>query len=555
LALLPIAAVSIIQGIERARIDTANVHERLIQAARDAAADENATLAQVEGLVRTVAGFEEVRRMSPGCDYALAIAFSDSRNVSNLARVDANGRVVCSAVPTAKNVSAARSPLFQSAMKSATFVFSGETWSPVLKRPAMQTMLPLRDAKGRFAGAVSATFDVISLDRLLRARDLPKGAVIALFDRDGTVMATTDMTIARPLFSHASPNRNSLQAGTDAKGDTWTYVTTPVATPLIGNTVFVGYAMPETKLFGTTRLHVGTDFAIPILLIAGAWLVTWYSTDRLVTTWIGYLRRVAAAYRSGHYSVRPALERAPTEFKLLGETLSDMAAAIQDRDRRLRDALDQKSTLVREVHHRVKNNLQIVMSLLSLQAGQLRDPAARDALMQAQVRINALALVHRILHEIEDQSTVDLKRLLEELTQQVVGGLGAESNRLVVETDIIPREVSGDIAVPLALFTVEALTNIFKHAYPAGVPSGRIAVSLRDIGAGRLRLSIEDNGVGFDSEKSAGRSIGSRLIQTFGAQVGGASTIRSGAGTGTVVELIFPDPTTKNGELEKASAA
>ncbi len=554
MALLPIAAVSIIQGIERARIDTANVHERLIQAARDAAADENTTLAAVERLVQTVAGFDEVRRMSPGCDYALGVAFSSSRNVSNLARLDSGGRYVCSALPEAKNRSAAGTPLFKSAMTASSFVFSGETWSAVLQRPVMSAMLPLRDAKGRFAGAVSAQFDVISLDRLLKARDVPKGAVIALFDRSGTVMSTTDMTIARPLFSRASPNRSAqdrLQAGTDAKGDTWTYVTTP----LTGNTVFVGYAMPETKLFGTTRLHVGTDFAIPILLIAGAWLVTWYSTDRLVTTWIGYLRRVAAAYRSGHYTVRPALERAPTEFKLLGEALSDMAAAIQDRDRRLRDALDQKSTLVREVHHRVKNNLQIVMSLLSLQAGQLRDPAARDALMQAQVRINALALVHRILHEIEDQSTVDLKRLLEELTQQVVGGLGAESSRLEVETDIMPREVMGDVAVPIALFTVEALTNIFKHAYPAGVPSGRIAVSLRDIGADRLRLSIEDNGVGFDSEKSGGRSIGSRLIQTFGAQVGGTSTIRSGTGTGTVVELVFPDPTKKPAELEKASAA
>jgi two-component sensor histidine kinase len=554
LALLPIAAVSIVQGIERARIDTANVHERLIQAAGDAATDENSTLLAAERLMQIVAGFDEVRRMTRGCDYALAVAFSSSRNVSNLARVDAKGNVVCSALPAARNQSAAETPLFRSAINARGFVFSGETWSPVLKRPVMAAMLPLRDAEGRFAGAVSAVFDVVSLDRLLKARDLPQGAVIALFDRTGTVMATTQMVVAKAIFSHASPSpkaQDRLQAGTDAKGNTWTYVTTP----LTGNSVFVGYAMPETKLFGTTRLHVGTDFALPIAMIAAAWFAIWYATDRLVAKWINYLRRIAAAYRSGHYAVRPALEQAPTEFKLLGEALADMAAAIQDRDRRLRDALDQKSTLIREVHHRVKNNLQIVMSLLSLQAGQLRDPAARDALMQAQVRINALALVHRILHEIEDQSTVDLKRLLEELTQQVVGGLGAESSRLQVETDIAPRDVTGDLAVPLALFTVEALTNIFKHAYPSGVHSGRIVVSLRDIGAGRLRLAVEDNGVGFDSEKSGGRSIGSRLIHTFGAQIGGTSAIRSSAGSGTLVELVFPDPAGREQELEKASAA
>jgi two-component sensor histidine kinase len=546
--------VSIVQGIERARIDTISVHERLLDAARDAASDENATIASAQRLLKTVAGFDEVRRMTSGCNYALGVAFSSSRDIANLTRLDASGRVVCAALPVSLGLSAANQPLFKSATTANGFVYSDQIWSIVLKRPVVATMLPLKDAHGRFAGAVSAAFDIVSLERLLKKRNLPEGAVIALFDRNGTVMATTDKSVAKNIFLHASPNpgvQDRLEAASDASGNGWTYVTTP----LIGNSVFVGYAMPENQLFGTTRLHVGTDFALPIFMIALAWGAITYATYTLVTKWITYLRRVAAAYRSGHYAVRPALEEAPSEFMLLGEALSEMATAIQDRDRRLRDAVDQKSTLVREVHHRVKNNLQIVMSLLSLQAGQLRDPAAREALLQAQMRINALALVHRILHEIEDQSTVDLKRLLEELTQQVTGGLGSEGKGMHLECDILQRDVSGDLAVPLALFTVEALTNIFKHAYPAGSSQGRISVSLRDIGAGRLRLAIEDNGVGFDLENASGRSIGSRLIHTFGIQVGGASTIRSVAGAGTVVELVFPDPAKKGQDLEKASAA
>src|SRR6201999_1241600 len=120
-------------------------------------------------------------------------------------------------------------------------------------------------------------------------------------------------------------------------------------------------------------------------------------------------------------------EEAPAESRSLGDGLSAMAESIQDRDRKLRDALNQKSLLIREIHHRVKNNLQIVMSLLSLQAGQLKDPVARDALMQAQVRINALALVHRILHEIEDQTTIDLKRLLHQLITQITEGMRGDN--------------------------------------------------------------------------------------------------------------------------------
>jgi two-component sensor histidine kinase len=553
IALLPIAIVSILQGLERSRIDNENVHERLILAAKDAAIGENNVLAQAERTLRTVATFAEVRAMTRGCDYWLGVALATAPAFSNLARLDANGNVVCSALPAGRGRSASDSILFRGVRSAKGLVVSGETWSPILRRPVIAAMLPLRDAKGGFAGAVASVLDVHWLDQLLHSRDLPKDALLALFDRRHSVVVSTDGPVARPVFAHASLNpkdQDKLQSGVDSKGDAWTYATSP----LIGNSVFVGFAMRENKLFGATRVQVTTDFLMPIFMIAVAWVAIWFATDRVVTQWIYYLRRVAAAYRSGHYAVRPALHGAPSEFRLLGEALADMAAAIQDRDRRLRDALEQKSTLIREVHHRVKNNLQIVMSLLSLQAGQLRDPAAREALMQAQVRINALALVHRILHEIEDQSTVDLKRLIEELALQVTGGLGGEASRLSVATDIVPRDVTGDMAVPLALFTVEALTNIFKHAYPAGEATGRIEVSLRDIGAGRLRLAVEDNGVGFDSE-STGRSIGSRLIHTFGQQVGGTSAIRSNAGQGTIVELVFPDPARKGVQLEKASAA
>jgi len=226
---------------------------------------------------------------------------------------------------------------------------------------------------------------------------------------------------------------------------------------------------------------------------------------------------------------------------MLGETFSTMAAAVQDRDRRLREALAQKTLLIRETHHRVKNNLQIVMSLLSLQAGQLRDPKAQEVLRQAQIRVNALALVHRILHEIEDLGAVDLKRLIEDLAHQIHEGFGADRRDLHLELHITPRQAPSDLAVPLTLFTVEAMTNAFKHAYPVSARGGRITVSLLPVGDGKLRLAIEDDGVGVQKEPG-GKGIGSRLIQAFAQQVGGVATVSPRDTGGTIVELIFPDP-------------
>ena len=320
----------------------------------------------------------------------------------------------------------------------------------------------------------------------------------------------------------------------DGRGTFWRYG----QAALMGNSIFVAFAMSESRLFGPTYLHVGLDFLLPILMIGFAWVAIWLATDRQVTHWINYLRRIAAAYRSGHYVIRPDLAEAPVEFRLLGDAMSEMAEGIQDRDRRLRENVEMKTTLIKEIHHRVKNNLQIVMSLLSIQAQQVKDAGAKEALIQAQTRINALALVHRILNELEDQSFLDIKQLLEELSHQIAGGMA--NDNVKVEVDVPSRVVSGSVAVALALFTVEALTNIFKHAFP-NERAGVIKVTMESVAGGKLRLAIADNGLGFDMG-GQNKSVGSRLIKTFGLQLGGVSSVHSEPGQGTVVDLVFPDP-------------
>ena len=217
-----------------------------------------------------------------------------------------------------------------------------------------------------------------------------------------------------------------------------------------------------------------------------------------------------------------------------------MAQSIQDRDQRLRDAVEQKTILIREIHHRVKNNLQVVMSLLSLQAGQVRDPSAREALLQAQVRISALALVHRILHEIEFQPTVDLGRVIHDLAHQIAEGMQGDDGFVRFDEKIMSRNAPGDLAVPIALFVAEVLTNTFKHAFPPG-HRGVISLGLGQARDGELRLTIDDDGTGFDSTTEAG-GLGSRLIDLLAQQVNGTVTTCSVPGEGTHVALNFKDP-------------
>jgi len=537
IALLPIALVSIVQGVARARLDVTAVRERLVQSARATASGDENLIASAEQILRAVGSLPDVRDISGDCDSILADTLVGVRYFSNLSRIDADGRVVCSAMPLAKGLNVADMAIFQRARKAGALVVSGELKSRVTGQNVIGALLPLRKADGSFNGTVGIALDVHWIDYMLRASTLPRGAVVAVYDRDGKVLASNNMAVAGTIA--AAEKQGDFPDGVsrdvaDARNVSWHYATAPLS----GNAIFLAYAMDADSLFGQTYLHVGLDFFMPIASIALAWAAIWWFTDRQVTQWIFYLRRFAAAYRSGHYALRPDLGGAPSEFQLLGSAFTEMADGIEVRDRRLHESVEMKTTLIKEIHHRVKNNLQIVMSLLSIQANQVKDATAKEALMQAQTRINALALVHRILNELEDQSTLDLKDLMEELCRQIGEGIGAEHVR--VEVDVPSRTVSGSMAVAVALFTVEALTNIFKHAFPQE-RQGVIRVSMAAVDGGRLRLAIADNGIGFvDGE--ATKSVGSRLIKTFGLQLGGVSQVRSVAGEGTVVELIFPDP-------------
>ena len=431
--------------------------------------------------------------------------------------------------------------LFHDAKRGTAMAVSPQLVSRATGQPVIGAQVALRKADGSFDGAVGISLDVRWFEYLLRNHPLPAGAVMTVFDRNGVVLATNDRKVAPALAQTAlkagAPGGAALDA-TDADGSKWRFGTAT----LPGGNLFVVYAEREDRLFGQTYLHVAIDFLLPIAMILIAWGTIWFVTNRLVTQWIAYLRRIAVAYRSGHYTIRPDLADAPSEFRQLGDAMSEMAEGIQDRDYRLREAVSVKSTMIKEIHHRVKNNLQIVMSLLSIQANQVRDPVSREALMQAQTRINALALVHRILNELEDQSTLDLKQLLEELSHQIAEGMGA-SDLIRIEVDVPHMVVQSGVAVALALFTVEALTNIFKHAFPRQ-SRGVIRVKLAPDRVGHWRLSIADDGIGYTLDE-CGKSVGSRLIRTFGAQLGGVSSVHSEPGKGTVVDLVFPDPAQK----------
>ena len=543
-ALLPAAVLALVQGWDRVSRDVADVHELLTQTAKVAAGDADTLLASEEQILRALSNLPAVREGAPGCSEALANALKGLTFFTNIGRANAEGEILCAAVQPEGSTDVSTRPWWPNADQRMGFFVTPQIFSNIAKRNVLAGVLPLQNNMRRFDGVMVVTLDVGWLDNALMEDTHPEGAVAGIFDSAGTLIASNNYEAAREIFGahgiRAAAARSDLLAGTGPGGVDYSYA----VVPLNGGFAYAAYAMPDRVLFTGTYLHVATDLLLPVLMLGAASLAIWIATDRLVTRWIVYLRRIATAYGRGHYAIRPAaLADAPNEFRLLGETFTNMAVAVQDRDRELREALEQKSLLIKETHHRVKNNLQIVMSLLSLQSGKLKDPASQGALKQAQARVNALALVHRILHEIEDLDAVEVKTLLQDLARQIQEGFGAERRDLKLDLEIASRRLPSELAVPLTLFTVEALTNAFKHAYPPGTRGGIIRVTLLPVDDGKLRLTIEDDGTGVEQQPdNAGPGIGSRLIQAFAQQVGGETSITKREGGGTIVALTFADP-------------
>ena len=218
-----------------------------------------------------------------------------------------------------------------------------------------------------------------------------------------------------------------------------------------------------------------------------------------------------------------------------------MAGRIATREQEVTEAIATRDAMLREIHHRVKNNLQMVTSLLNLQAKAVQGDDAKRAFSEIQTRVRALVLVHRYLYESDDLQSVNLGAFLKELAASLQLSYGVSEEQVAIEVNAEEVWDISDRAVPLALFMTEVMSNALKHAFPHG-RRGMIRVILRQLGGGLVRFSVEDNGVGLTEgqAEAQGRqaSLGMALIKAFAHQVEGKLTISAPPGTIVAIEFV-----------------
>lgn len=218
---------------------------------------------------------------------------------------------------------------------------------------------------------------------------------------------------------------------------------------------------------------------------------------------------------------------------------SELENRVQARTRELSSALKERSVLLQEIHHRVKNNLQVISSLINLQARQLSDDAGRRALEECQQRVQAIALIHQKLYQSKDCAEIAFSDYTKSLAKNIFHAAGVPPQAIRLALDVEDLTLSLDKAIPCGLILNELISNALKHAFPQG-RHGSVSVGLRRSGAQQLLLAVADDGIGMpaglDPQKT--ESLGLQLVSTLAEQLGGHLDVQRQ--NGTLCSILFP---------------
>ena len=295
-------------------------------------------------------------------------------------------------------------------------------------------------------------------------------------------------------------------------------------------------ATPEYR--HALRILAMRSFELAALLLTGLAAIV-FGADVAFGAPLRRLNDSVHHWRAGDEFSPGNLTGAPDEVRQLATSFAEATAGLRNKEAELIRAYERQTLLMLEVHHRVKNNLQIVASLLNLQASRIRAPEARAEFQAARDRVRALATLHRHLYADGELHTLNMRSFLVEMCGQLFQAAGeTEGTRIKLLIEAPDMRLSSDEAVPLALIVTEIVTNAVNYAFPGG-RMGRICVNLRQSDKD-LTLEISDDGVGLNrvpDAESARNGIGMRLIHGFSRQLGATLHVNHGNGTSYTIRL------------------
>lgn len=226
-------------------------------------------------------------------------------------------------------------------------------------------------------------------------------------------------------------------------------------------------------------------------------------------------------------------------FGVLGYFLRKSRKELADKNKIISKSLDEKEMLLKEIHHRVKNNLQVISSLLSLQSQTITDETAHSAILEGRNRVKSMALIHQNLYQDENLSGVNAAEYISKLTENLFSSYRVDHDNIQFQHQVAPVSLDVDTIIPIGLILNELISNALKYAFPDG-RKGILEVQLEQLEEG-IKLSVKDNGVGVEKEildKKQSTSMGYRIVNAFVKKLKAVMTVDHQEGT--KVDILIP---------------
>ena len=252
------------------------------------------------------------------------------------------------------------------------------------------------------------------------------------------------------------------------------------------------------------------------------------------------LERTLSELRKAHDELEIRVDERTAELAKANEALQAEIAERKRVEEQIKASLREKEVLLKEIHHRVKNNLQVVSSMLQLQSRSIKDEETAEMFQESRNRVRSMALVHERLYQSKDLARVDFARYIRNLASYLGRSYGVNTNVIQLKTNLHDVFLGVDTAIPCGLILNELVSNCLKHAFPDG-REGEIRIELRSDGNGEFTLMVSDNGVGLleDLDFRNTESLGLQLVNTLVNQLEG--TIELDRRGGTAFKITFAE--------------
>ncbi len=531
LSLLPLGIVAYLQTANLMREAQARTEETLMGESLRAASGEIRLISKAQGVAAALGqALPPILAAGQGCQALMAQAVKAAPEISLLTFVPESGRMTCASNGQSFDYSA--STLFKTIVKYREPAFAINTHGPVSGKSVLGVLQPVFNAQGIYIGYVGAWLphDKLRVQQDVAETGNPRDVQYWSFNREGEVLAASidldDVAAQLPARVALSSfiGKKAQVLTTDSKAGVRT---TYAVIPVVEGELYVMSSWVNLAPHSVTLLGIPPTWVPVMMWLAGLGASVW-AAEILVVRHVRRLNRSITGFTGGKRR-RPelTLDAAPLELREMSESYAKMTDDILLHEAGLEDLVHQKEVLLREVHHRVKNNLQLIASIMNMQMRQTRTAEAKGVLRGVQERIMSLATIHKSLYQTTGLSDIRSNELLADIIRQTLRMATGPGKQINVTTDFDDISLTPDQAVPLSLLLTEAMTNALKYAATAegGVP--RLSVSMKRLTGQRAALELINSASGTpenpaDYEASTG--LGAQLLRAFAQQIGGTLT-------------------------------